>query len=90
MRQGNVFEKIKVQCQPGAFELRTAEGRADWDDALRACLLALTGEDASLRSHASEMVKHWRRDVFAAVNREMFETVEREIFSFGDTGEDNG
>lgn len=88
MRTGNVFEKIKTQCSPGAFDLCTAEGRADWNDALQECLLALTGEDTHLRSHAAEMVKHWRRDVFAAINREIFETVEYEIFSFGDQESD--
>jgi hypothetical protein len=88
MRTGNVFEKIKSHCSPDAFDLRTAEGRSDWDDALRERLLALAGEDRILRSHAAEMVKHWRRDVFAAINREIFESVEYEIFSFGDQESD--
>lgn len=87
MRTGNIFEKIKAQCAPGAFDLRTAEGRADWDDALRECILALAGDDKPLKGHAAEMVKHWRRDVFTAINREIFETVEFEIFSMNDTPE---
>lgn len=59
----DIVSDIKSRFDPAAFNFATAEGRRDFDNALRAELLQI--EDASLRVHAAEMLKDWRLDLFA-------------------------
>jgi len=83
-RDGDRFADIKAACPPEAHDLKTAEGRANWDDELREKIKELAGSDKPLWSHLGQMVKTWRRDVLYEVDRGIFKHVEREIFSMGD------
>lgn len=56
MREGDV--------DPHAFDLSRAEGRADFDDALRQEIRKI--EDDGLRCHAGAMIREWRIALFAA------------------------
>lgn len=67
-RQGDVVAAIKRAVDPGAYDLTRAEGRADFDDALRAELAKI--EDERLRMHAGEMIRNWRRALFEWGDRE--------------------
>lgn len=62
-RQGDIVAEVKLRCPPEAFDLTRAEGRADWDDALRAAITALTGDDEALARHAGDMIGDWRRRI---------------------------
>jgi hypothetical protein len=58
MRQGDIFGDIKKRCDPASYDFTKAEGRADFDDALRAEIRKI--EDKTLRQHVGEMCKEWR------------------------------
>ena len=60
-RQGDIVAEIKAIVSPDRFDLSRAEGRADFDDALRAQIDRLSGDDKILRRHAGEMIAEWRR-----------------------------
>ena len=62
-REGDVVAAIRKAVPPGRYDLNRAEGRADFDDALRAELAKI--EDVTLRQHAAEMVRHWREKLFS-------------------------
>jgi hypothetical protein len=62
-RQGDIVAEIKLRCPPEAFDLDRAEGRADWDDALRAAISELSGDDQQLKRHAGDMIGAWRRRI---------------------------
>jgi hypothetical protein len=63
-REGDVVADIKRAVNPGAYDLLKAEGRADFDDALRAELAKIA--DERLRQHAGEMIREWRLVLFNA------------------------
>lgn len=58
----DIVSLIKSRVDPGAYDLTTAEGRTEFDNALRAELAKI--EDSNLRAHAGEMLKLWRWQVF--------------------------
>jgi hypothetical protein len=60
-RSGDVIAMIKERVNPAGFDLTTAEGRADFDDALRAQLRKVS--DTTLRNHAADLLKAWRREL---------------------------
>lgn len=62
-RSGNVVADIKAAVDPQSFELTTAEGRADFDDALRREIYERSGDDENLRRHAGDLIGVWRRSV---------------------------
>lgn len=64
MREGDCVSDIMKAVNPAAFDLTRAEGRADFDDALRAELLKI--DDDALRSHAAAMLRDWRRGLLSA------------------------
>lgn len=57
-----IVAEIKSRVDPARFDFTRAEGRRDFDNALRAELKKIA--DDSLRAHAGEMLKHWRLDLF--------------------------
>jgi hypothetical protein len=57
-RSGDVVAEIKAAVDPRYYDFGKAEGRSDFDDALRAELVKI--EDSTLRFHAAEMIKEWR------------------------------
>lgn len=61
-RQGDVVAAIKSAVDPAAYDLTRAEGRADFDDALRAELAKI--EDKLVRAHAGQMIRQWRVELF--------------------------
>jgi hypothetical protein len=61
-RQGDVVADIKAAVDPAAYDLTRAEGRADFDDALRDELAKI--DDERLRMHAAEMIRDWRAGLF--------------------------
>jgi hypothetical protein len=61
-RQGNVVADIKRAVNPDDYDLLTAEGRADFDDALRTELAKIF--DERLREHAAQMIRDWRVELF--------------------------
>lgn len=61
-RKGDVVANIKCTVNPGDYDLLRAEGRADFDDALRTELDKI--EDRAVRAHASEMIRQWRHELF--------------------------
>lgn len=67
-RTGDVVAEIKRAVKPGAYDLLKAEGRADFDDALRAELAKIT--DERLRQHAAQIIREWRQALFDAPARE--------------------
>ncbi len=58
----DIVAEIKSRVDPARFDFTRAEGRRDFDSALRAELTKI--KDSSLRAHAGEMLKHWRLDLF--------------------------
>jgi fructose-1,6-bisphosphatase len=62
-RQGDIVAEIIDLCPAQAFDLTRAEGRADWDDALRAAITELAGDDETLKRHAGDMIAQWRRQI---------------------------
>lgn len=58
----DIVAEIKSRVDPARFDFTRAEGRRDFDNALRAELRKIG--DNSLRAHAGEMLKHWRLDLF--------------------------
>ena len=58
----DIVAEIKSRVDPSRFDFTRAEGRRDFDNALRAELKKI--RDNSLRAHAGEMLKHWRLDQF--------------------------
>lgn len=67
-REGDVVADIKRAVNPGAYDLVKAEGRADFDDALRAELAKIA--DERLRQHAVQMIRDWREALFSAPARD--------------------
>ena len=68
----DIVSLIKLACPPEHYDLWTAEGRAAWDVALRAELAKV--ECYYLRSHAANLVKEWRYQVYlGATPREIAE-----------------
>jgi len=61
-RQGDVVAAIKAAVDSSLYDLTRAEGRADFDDALRAEIAKI--EDSAVRAHAGEMIRQWRQDLF--------------------------
>lgn len=57
-RSGDIVAEIKAAIDPGYYDFGTAEGRSDFDDALRTELVKIG--DSTLRAHAAEMIKEWR------------------------------
>lgn len=68
-RQGDIVADIKAAVDPKAYDFSRAEGRADFDDALRAQLAKI--EDERLRSHAAEMIREWRACLFRGPSTEI-------------------
>jgi hypothetical protein len=62
MRQGDILSEIKRRVDPTRFDFTRAEGRADFDDALRAEIQKIA--DKSLRQHVHEMLKEWRWSLY--------------------------
>lgn len=62
----DIVSQIKARIDLAAFDLSTAEGRLDFDKALRAELAKIT--DIWLSRHAAEILKDWRRDLFGGVD----------------------
>lgn len=58
----DIVAEIKSRIDSAQFDFTRAEGRRDFDNALRAELTKI--KDSSLRAHAGEMLKHWRLDLF--------------------------
>jgi hypothetical protein len=58
-RQGDVVAEIKEKVDSAQYDLLRAEGRADFDDALRAELAKVA--DPAVRAHAGEMIRQWRQ-----------------------------
>ena len=63
-RSGNIVEDIKAAVDPANYDLTRAEGRADFDDALRAEISRRAPDDEKLRRHAGDMLGMWRRELF--------------------------
>jgi hypothetical protein len=63
-RSGNIVEDIKAAVNPADYDLNRAEGRADFDDALRAEIARRAPDDEKLRRHAGDMLGVWRRGLF--------------------------
>jgi hypothetical protein len=63
-RSGDILAEIKAAVDLTAFDLATAEGRADFDDTLRALIVLKAGTDTALRRHAADMIQDWRRELF--------------------------
>lgn len=66
MRQGDILSDIKKRCDPKGYDFTRAEGRADFDDALRAEIGKIT--DETLRRHVGEMCKEWRWSLYHALH----------------------
>lgn len=62
MRTGDVVTDIKNLVNPCDYDLRRAEGCADFDDALRGELDKI--DDPIVLQHASRMIRDWRKQVF--------------------------
>ena len=58
VRQGDILGDIKRRVDPARFDFTRVEGRADFDDALRAEIRKI--DDETLRAHVGEMCKEWR------------------------------
>lgn len=58
----DIVSKIRATVDPARFNLDTAEGRAAFDHALRDELRKI--EDERVRTHAAEMLKLWRWQLF--------------------------
>lgn len=58
MRQGDILSDIKKRVDPASYDFTRAEGRADFDDALRAEIKQI--DDEVLRQHVGQMCKEWR------------------------------
>ena len=69
-RSGNVVVDIMAKVNPATFLLRTAEGRSDFDDALRAEIGGI--EDETLRRHAGQMIKDWRQSVLRPFDKALW------------------
>ena len=65
-RSGNIVEDIKAAVNPADYDLNRAEGRADFDDALRAEISRRAPDDEKLRRHAADMLAVWRRELFVS------------------------
>jgi hypothetical protein len=63
-RQGDVVRDIKAAVRPEGYDFTRAEGRADFDDALRAEIKKRTGDDEHLRRHVGQMMQEWRKELF--------------------------
>lgn len=61
-QEEDIVAAIKSRVDPDRFDFNRAEGRRDFDNALRAELRKIN--DNSLRAHAGEMLKHWRMGIF--------------------------
>lgn len=64
-REGDIVASVKGRVSPDAYNLATAEGRADFDDALRLEIWRLAPADKTLRRHAGVMIQEWRNELFA-------------------------
>lgn len=62
-REGDICAHIKAACDPADFDFSRAEGRADFDDALRSRIVSI--EDDTLRRHVAEMIRQWRAELWA-------------------------
>jgi hypothetical protein len=62
MSEQDIVAAIKARVDPARFDFSRAEGRRDFDNALRAELRKIA--DSSLRAHAGEMLKAWRAELF--------------------------
>lgn len=58
----DAFTKVKSECDPGNYQLNTAEDRAKWDRDLRAAIRRATA-DTDVQKHLGEMVKRWRWEI---------------------------
>lgn len=77
----DIVSTIKLACPPSDHDLSTAEGRKAWDVALRNELGKI--ECYHLRSHAGNLVKEWRYQVYYGVTpREIVEMGEDRIAIF--------
>jgi hypothetical protein len=68
-RTGNIVGEIKRKADLSKYDMTTAEGRADFDDWIRAEIKAASGDDENLRRHAGAMIVPWRRDIFDQAGR---------------------
>ncbi len=62
----DIVSRIKARIDLAGFDLRTAEGRLDFDKALRDELAKI--KDIWLSRHAAEILKEWRRDLFGTID----------------------
>lgn len=58
----DIVAEIKTRVDPARFDFTRAEGRRDFDNALRAEVRQI--KDNSLRAHAVEIIKRWRMELF--------------------------
>lgn len=66
MRQGDIFGDIQKLVDPAKYDFTKAEGRADFDDALRAEIAKI--EDKTLRNHVGETCREWRWSLYHAMH----------------------
>lgn len=72
-----VVAYIKRKVNPETFDFSIAEGRRDFDNALRAELKLI--RDPSLRAHAGEMLKRWRLELFGMPDQHSWVEMERRL-----------
>ena len=72
-----IVEQIKSKVNPDNFDFSLAEGRRDFDNALRAELRLV--RDPILRAHAGEMLKQWRLELFGMPDQHSWIEMERRL-----------
>jgi len=76
-KQEDIVSYIKSKVNPEQYDFSLAEGRRDFDNALRDQLRAV--RDPSLRAHAGEMLKRWRLELFGMPDQHSWVEMERRL-----------
>ncbi|MDG4650099.1 hypothetical protein P6F26_16750 [Roseibacterium sp. SDUM158017] len=61
--EGDRFAAVMAAVNPRSYDLTRAEGRADFDKALRWAVSRFCGADEQLARHVGAMVEEWRREL---------------------------